>query len=277
MCSLIFHLLFYFYSWIFTPFPGNPTSSFSFIAYSKDLTSKNQQMYPSDAPVLSSKLKRQLLLVFKQNVLPNRAFKDEQFDYFIIFRTGILLSILLFFLFRERDIRQRIYLIERQYAQLSSNMDSLLPPDKPQSGLDKSPLDLSLNPEDNKLINPLHNPSIELYNRIIQLIESEKLYLNPELDQKLIAKMLNSNKSYIYKAINTNSNLNFKGIINYYRIEESKRLIQQLMLEKKQVDFTFIMQLSGFNSKASFYRIFKMLVGMSPIEYTAKCSSSTQI
>jgi AraC-like DNA-binding protein len=277
MYPLIFHLLFYFYSWILTPFPGNHTSSFSFIAYSKDLTSKNQQMYSSDAPVLSSKLKRQLLLVFKQNVLPNRAFKDEQFDYFIILRAGILLLILLFFLFRERDIRQKIYLIERQYAQLSSNMDSLLPPDKPQSGLDKSPLDLSLNPEDNELINPLHNPSIELYNRIIQLIESEKLYLNPELDQKLIAKMLNSNKSYIYAAINANSNLNFKGIINYYRIEESKRLIQKLMLEKKQVDYTLIMQLSGFNSRASFYRIFKMLVGMSPVEYAAKCSSSTQI
>lgn len=277
MCSLIFHLLFSFYCWILTPFPGNHTSSFSFITYSKDLTSKNQQINPSDAPVLSYKLKQQLLLVFKQNVLPNRAFKDEQFDYFIILRAGILLLILLFFLFRERDIRQRIYLIERQYAQLSANVNNPLPLDKPHSGLDKSPFYLTSNPEDKKPIAPPLHTSLELYNRLIQLIEFEKLYLNPELDQKLVIKMLNSNKSYIYKAINAHSNLNFKGIINYYRIEESKRLIQQLVLERKEIDYALIMQLSGFNSKASFYRIFKMLVGMSPVEYAAKCSSSTQI
>lgn len=106
-----------------------------------------------------------------------------------------------------------------------------------------------------------------LFKDMIRLIESQKLYLNPKLDLKQVITLLGTNKFYLYNAINKNSESNFRNIINRYRVEVAKNIIEQECNKGETGNSTNIYVSSGFNSAASFYRIFKQHTGLTPMEY----------
>jgi len=121
------------------------------------------------------------------------------------------------------------------------------------------PADLSLQPDDDKMR--------KLFVETIAVIEQEKLYLKPDLDQKYVIKILGTNKAYLAKAIWAHGDTNFKGIINRLRINEAKRLIHLYIVQKKDLNFEQILNDAGFNSKATFYRLFKFHTGLTPNDY----------
>lgn len=112
----------------------------------------------------------------------------------------------------------------------------------------------------------VHDTQIEeIYQSAITLLKSEKLYLNPELKVLDLAIQLNVHPHLMSKAINQISASTFYDLINKLRVEEFIQKSQSYDANK----FT-IMGLayeSGFNSKASFYRNFKAIIGMSPSEF----------
>jgi AraC-like DNA-binding protein len=107
---------------------------------------------------------------------------------------------------------------------------------------------------------------IELWKqRIEALIQSEKLYQNPELTLTEVAKKLQTNTSIISKSINQGYQMNFNDFINNYRIEAVKELFAKG--EHKKSTLLGIAYDCGFNSKATFNRAFKKNIGLSPKEY----------
>lgn len=125
-------------------------------------------------------------------------------------------------------------------------------------------------------LEPLNEDRKDLYQEMLALIESEKLYLNPHLDQKLVITLLGTNRAYLYQAISQNAQANFKNIINLYRVREVKRLIELAVNEKSSDLPDHLHNEAGFNSLATYHRIFKQFTGLTPKEYMQEYKKDAQ-
>ncbi|WP_299361701.1 AraC family transcriptional regulator [Winogradskyella sp.] len=97
------------------------------------------------------------------------------------------------------------------------------------------------------------------------LMENEKVYLNPELNLSDLAKMAKMSRGQLSEIVNTAFEKNFNDFVNAYRVEAFKNMLKE---EKhKQLSLLGIAQECGFNSKATFNRVFKKLTDLSPTEY----------
>ncbi len=105
-----------------------------------------------------------------------------------------------------------------------------------------------------------------LYN-MLDLIENSKLYLDPLLNQDKIIRLLGTNKNYLHEAISMHASENFRTIINQYRINESKKYIENRIINGEKISLSLIYEQVGFNSSASFYRVFKTDTGLNPHQY----------
>jgi ligand-binding sensor domain-containing protein/AraC-like DNA-binding protein len=96
-------------------------------------------------------------------------------------------------------------------------------------------------------------------------MENKKPYLNPDLKLADLADDLNIPPHEISQVINQFLNQNFTDFINHYRVEEVKKR----MVDEAYSKYTLmaIAENCGFNSKTSFYRIFKKDTGVTPAEY----------
>ena len=99
------------------------------------------------------------------------------------------------------------------------------------------------------------------------MMEKQKLYLDTELNVKSIISLLGTNKTYLYQAISRNTSENFRVMINRYRINEAKRIIEDGVVRSSVFDSTSIYSAAGFNSSVSFFRAFKLYTGLTPKEY----------
>ena len=102
----------------------------------------------------------------------------------------------------------------------------------------------------------------KLFSEVEYLLETEKLYTIPDLNINTLAKKLNSNRTYLSKAINSVSDKSFNEFINEYRIAEAKRLLYSK--ESDLITIDAIGNKAGFNSKATFFRVFKSISGVTP-------------
>ncbi len=107
---------------------------------------------------------------------------------------------------------------------------------------------------------------IKLYDRIKYILESEELYLDPNLSLRQLAEALDTNTKYLSQVINHCSGQNFQSFINGYRI----RVIKEYLAEEAHHSLTFfgIAQQCGFKNKSTFYKVFKDVTGMTPKQYT---------
>lgn len=105
-------------------------------------------------------------------------------------------------------------------------------------------------------------PADELSRRIEQLFIVDKIYLNPTLKLSDVASMAATNRTYISKFFNQGRESSFYSYVNRYRIEHACRLLKE---SNDTIDV--IAGQSGFNSKATFYRVFSDIKGCSPSKY----------
>lgn len=103
------------------------------------------------------------------------------------------------------------------------------------------------------------------YSSLIQLMDSEKLFLDSRLSIKTVADKLGVRVNHLSQVINQQSGKNFFKFINEYRVNEAKRLL----LDQSNKKFTIlaIAYDCGFNSKSSFNTIFKQYTGKTPSEF----------
>lgn len=100
----------------------------------------------------------------------------------------------------------------------------------------------------------------ELLEKIRKLMSEEKLYLYPNLKVSDLARLLNSNRNYIYNAINVEMGISFSDYINSQRIDYAS----QLLKAHPELPINDVMFKSGFTSTSAFYRNFKKFKGITP-------------
>jgi AraC-like DNA-binding protein len=105
----------------------------------------------------------------------------------------------------------------------------------------------------------------EYYSSLIQLMDSEKLFLDSRLSIKTVADKLGMSVNHLSQVINQQSGKNFFKFINEYRVEEAKKLL--LDQSNKKYTILAIAYDCGFNSKSSFNTIFKQFSGKTPSDF----------
>ena len=105
----------------------------------------------------------------------------------------------------------------------------------------------------------------DLMKRIVDYMEQEKPYLNPDLSQSDVAANLDIGVHVLSEVLNASFKMNFNSFMNIYRVNEVKNLIKN----PKYKDYKIIAigYEAGFKSKTSFNRVFKNIVGLTPSEY----------
>lgn len=106
-------------------------------------------------------------------------------------------------------------------------------------------------------------PLRKIFDKLLEVLEYENLYKNATLSLADTAKILGTNEKYLSKAISDYSKMNYSNFINFYRINEAKRMI----LEEKSININEVMYACGFNSKSPFYSAFTKYTGMSPKQF----------
>ncbi|GAA4270780.1 helix-turn-helix domain-containing protein [Aquimarina gracilis] len=100
---------------------------------------------------------------------------------------------------------------------------------------------------------------------ILNYMEKEKPYLNPDLKQSDMAQHLSISIHLLSQVLNDCFKRNFNGFVNLYRINEAKRRLQDpQFLNSKIIAIGYEV---GFSSKTSFHRVFKNTVGRTPSDY----------
>lgn len=109
-----------------------------------------------------------------------------------------------------------------------------------------------------------------LLSKLDQLVIHEKIFINDKLSIEDIAVKLDTNTKYISQLINETYNKNFYNFINFYRIEEAKRLL--ISEENEKYSILGIAQSVGFVSKSTFNVAFKRYTGVTPTEFKTKAT-----
>ncbi|NOU59682.1 helix-turn-helix domain-containing protein [Marinifilum caeruleilacunae] len=97
------------------------------------------------------------------------------------------------------------------------------------------------------------------------LMDTNKPYLEPELNIGNIANELHIHSHQLSKIINSKLGVNFFEFINEYRVNEFKSLAANP--KNKHISILGLAMDAGFNSKATFNRIFKKTTGLTPSEF----------
>lgn len=108
----------------------------------------------------------------------------------------------------------------------------------------------------------------KLKSKISTYMDEAKAFLKPEFTIRDLAMELNSSIHEISETINNGFGMNFNEYINQFRVEEvKKRLVDP---SNDHFSLVAIAYDSGFNSKATFNRIFKQKTGLSPSEFKSR-------
>jgi AraC-like DNA-binding protein len=103
-------------------------------------------------------------------------------------------------------------------------------------------------------------------------MESDALYLKPELSLNLLAQYTGIPSKTISAVLNQHLNTSFNEFVNEYRVRAFK---QKLCTDAvKHLTIAGIAAECGFSSQATFQRSFKQLTGLSPSEFKLRTLQS---
>jgi len=106
------------------------------------------------------------------------------------------------------------------------------------------------------------------YKNLLRLMQTEKLYKNPNLTLDLLAQKTHLSKGYLSQIINQKSNKKFSEFINIYRIAE----VKENLADPKYAHYSIlgIGLEAGFKSKSTFNAAFKKVTGQTPSAFKKK-------
>ncbi|WP_299431360.1 helix-turn-helix domain-containing protein [uncultured Aquimarina sp.] len=100
---------------------------------------------------------------------------------------------------------------------------------------------------------------------LLHALTKNQLYKDSELTILKLAKHLDWPVNNLSRIINDTLHTNFTDLINSYRVEAFKQKLIESDSDKYSI--LGLSEEAGFNSKTSFYRIFKKETGMTPSDY----------
>ncbi|NDV14470.1 helix-turn-helix domain-containing protein [Muricauda sp. TY007] len=104
-----------------------------------------------------------------------------------------------------------------------------------------------------------------LMKSIVALFETEEVYLNPKLSLSEVAQSLQTSPRILSQVVNENKRMNFSEFVNFYRIENAKKLL--VSSERKDEKMVSIAYDSGFGNVTSFNLAFKSFTGLTPSQF----------
>jgi AraC-like DNA-binding protein len=102
--------------------------------------------------------------------------------------------------------------------------------------------------------------------RIKENFYRKKIYKDVNLTLEKTLDILDITKKELSYYLDKNKFANFSDFVNTLRVKEFKELIHSGEYNNKY-DLVSIAYLAGFNSKATFYRVFKKIEGITPSKY----------
>lgn len=102
-----------------------------------------------------------------------------------------------------------------------------------------------------------------LYQNIEQKMRANAPYTDPEFDLTTLATLVGSNRTYVSKAINSCSALNFSSWLAKYRIE----MAVQMLSADPTMSLTDLAEMIGYDNRSRFHRHFVAVTGLTPAEF----------
>lgn len=102
-----------------------------------------------------------------------------------------------------------------------------------------------------------------LYYRVLQVMEKDRPFLNPDLTISLLAKMAITNRTHLSAAINRMTGNNFSMWLAEYRVNYAVYLMNDTGMSNMDI----LYEQAGFSSRTTFYRQFKQITGLTPKQF----------
>lgn len=103
------------------------------------------------------------------------------------------------------------------------------------------------------------------YQQLLEIMQTEELYLDADLNLKKLAERLELSNGYLSQIINQKEDKNFFDFINSYRIKDFKKKVADPKFA--HLNLLGIAYEAGFKSKSTFNLAFKKLTGTTPSAY----------
>lgn len=100
---------------------------------------------------------------------------------------------------------------------------------------------------------------------LLHAMENQKLFLQKDITLQSLAAELDMPGHHLSQIINEKLDKNFFDLINFYRIEESKKLLKDSNYDHYSLEA--IGKEAGFKAKSTFNTVFKKFTEMTPSEY----------
>lgn len=104
-----------------------------------------------------------------------------------------------------------------------------------------------------------------LMKALTSVMNNDKPYTNPDLKSSDLAAMIGTKSHSLSFLFNQYLKKSFYDYVNEYRVNEFKRLVKESDISKYTL--TALSEKCGFSSRASFFRHFKAITGVTPAEF----------
>lgn len=111
----------------------------------------------------------------------------------------------------------------------------------------------------------------ELFSKAEKLMENEKIFKQKDLSIEKLSLLLETNRTYLSRAINTLSGLTFHSWVNMYRIREATDILSD---PDNDVPIKCLADDLGYNSVSVFYKAFQKETGLTPSRYRKEAVSA---
>jgi AraC-like DNA-binding protein len=98
--------------------------------------------------------------------------------------------------------------------------------------------------------------------RLERLLESERLFLRPDLDLETTARHLGIGRTRLSQIVNQGLGTSFNDLVNRYRVAEAQRLLDDPALDHLTIQA--IGERAGFSARSAFYAAFRQHTGTTP-------------
>lgn len=105
----------------------------------------------------------------------------------------------------------------------------------------------------------------ELYDKILNIVITQKKYRDPNYSAKDLAKDLKTNTRYLSAVVNSRFGMNYSCLINEYRIKDALHMLRDKRYADKNIDE--ISGMVGFSNRQSFYSAFYKNMNETPKSY----------
>lgn len=112
----------------------------------------------------------------------------------------------------------------------------------------------------------------EMGQRVDAEVRAGGWWRDPDLTAPKLARLLATNTTYLSRALNEGLGVNFNEFINRIRVEAVQAELRTANADR---DILTIALDAGFNSKASFNRVFKRVASVTPTEFKRSANAET--